>query len=98
MPHLLVFVHNVSTHYVYLLKSKKNGRLYTGYTSDLKKRMKDHQSGKSPYTKNNRPYVLVYYEAYASKSDAQKRERSLKLRSNAHTQLRKRIESSIHES
>ena len=85
-------------HYVYVMKSKKNGRLYTGYSADLKQRLKDHNSGKSSYTKNNRPYVLIYYEAYASVSDAQKRERSLKLRSNASLQLRKRIQSSIHES
>jgi len=85
-------------HYVYVLKSKKNGRTYTGYTTDLKQRFADHNSGKSPYTKNNRPYALVYYEAYVSKSEAQKRERSLKLRSNAYLQLRRRITSSIHES
>jgi len=85
-------------HYVYILKSKKNGRLYTGYSSNLRQRLFDHNSGKSPYTKNNRPYVLVYYEAYVSKDDAQKRERSLKLRSNVSLQLRLRIRSSINES
>jgi len=84
-------------HYVYLLKSKKNGRLYTGFTDDLKQRLQDHNTGKSPYTKNNRPYVLIYYEAYASRFDAQKRERSLKLRSNASLQLRRRIKLSIDE-
>ena len=78
MPHLLAFVHNVAMHYVYLLKSKKNGRLYTGFTDDLRQRVEDHNSGKSSYTKNNRPYVLVYYEAYASRDDAQKRERSFR--------------------
>ena len=98
MPHLLAFVHNVAMHYVYLLKSKKNGRLYTGFTDDLRQRVEDHNSGKSSYTKNNRPYVLMYYEAYASRDDAQKRERSLKLRSNASLQLRRRIKSSINES
>ena|SRR3989338_1549976 len=98
MSHLLAFVHNVYMHYVYLLKSKRNGRLYTGFTGDLKQRVLDHNGGKVPYTKNNRPYVLVYYEAYASRGDAQKRERSLKLRSNASLQLRRRIESSINES
>jgi len=84
--------------YVYLLKSEKNGRVYTGYTSDLKQRITDHNSGQSPYTKNNRPYRLVYYEAYASKSDAQKREKSLKLRGKASAQLRRRISDSINES
>jgi len=85
-------------HYVYILKSKRNGRLYTGYSADLKQRVKDHNAGKSPYTKNNRPYSLVYYEAYFSKVEAQKREQSLKLRSNAYAQLRRRIKVSINES
>ena len=84
-------------YYVYLLKSKKNGRIYTGYTDDLKWRIEEHNEGKSSYTKNNRPYVLIYYESYFSKTDAQKRERNLKLRSNASAQLRKRIQDSIHE-
>ena len=85
-------------YYVYLLRSLKNDRVYTGYTSDLKQRVIDHNNGKSPFTKNNRPYKLVYYEAFASKSDAQKRERSLKLRGKASAQLRKRISDSINES
>ena len=84
-------------YYVYCIKSVKNGRCYTGYTTDLIQRFKDHNAGKSPYTKNNRPYKLVYYEAYGNKADAQKRERALKLRSNAYMQLRKRIENSLNE-
>jgi len=87
---------NNRMYYVYLLKSQKNNRIYTGYTSDLKQRVIDHNNGKSPYTSNNRPYRLVYYEAFASKSDAQKREKSLKLRSKASAQLRKRISDSIN--
>jgi len=85
-------------YYVYLLKSKKNGRVYTGYTEDLKQRVADHNIGKSPYTKRNRPFVLAYYEAYFSKEDAQKRERGLKLRAKASAQLRNRIKTSLHES
>ena len=83
--------------YVYIIKSKKSNRLYTGFSSDLKQRVKDHNSGKSPYTNRMRPWKLVYYEAYLSKEDAQKRERNLKLRSNASLQLRKRIKQSINE-
>ena len=84
--------------YVYLIKSEKNSRIYTGFTSDLKQRFTDHNNGKSPYTRNNRPYRLVYYEAFASKADAQKREKSLKLRSNTYAQLRRRISQSMNES
>ena len=84
-------------YYVYLLKSKRNGRIYTGYTSDLRRRLEEHNNGKSGYTRNIRPLTLVYYEAYQSKANAQKRERSLKLRAKAYAQLRKRIELSIDE-
>lgn len=84
-------------YYVYLIQSERNGRIYTGYTSDLKRRMREHQSGSSPYTRNNGPYELVYYEAYASEDDAREREKQLKLRSNAYKQLRSRITKSIHK-
>jgi len=82
-------------YYVYLIKSRKLQKIYTGYTSDLKRRFLEHNQGKSPFTKRGTPWELVYYEAYCSKQDAQRRERSLKLRSKAYGQLRKRIEKSI---
>ncbi len=85
-------------HYVYLIKSKKLNKIYTGYTEDLRERVKAHNSGKSNFTKTGIPWELVYYEAYASKEDAQHRERSLKLRSKAYAQLRKRVQKSIDES
>ena len=87
----------VLMYYVYLIKSKKNGRVYTGYSEDLRQRLEDHNAGKSSYTRNNRPYVLIYYEAYLSREEAQKCECSLKLRSKAYAQLRKRISDSINE-
>lgn len=64
--------------YTYILKSKKNGKPYTGYTSDLRKRFKEHTEGKSKYTKNNGPYDLIYYEACLEKEDAMNREQYLK--------------------
>lgn len=85
-------------YYVYLIKSKKLNKVYTGYTKDLPQRIKDHNSGKSDYTSRGIPWNLVYYEAYASKEEARHRERSLKLRSKAYAQLRKRVENSINES
>jgi len=81
--------------YVYVLKSKKDGKLYTGSTNDLKKRFKLHNEGKIFSTKMRIPFELVYYEAYKSEKDARKREQNLKLRSRAFTQLRKRIYESI---
>ena len=55
-----------------------NNQLYTGFTSDLKRRLKDHESGKVKSTKLCRPLQLIHYEAYAVESDARRREKFLK--------------------
>jgi putative endonuclease len=65
-------------HYVYVLLSAKNGQFYTGCTSDLKKRLSEHENGKSEYTRNRGPYNLIYYEACLDKKDAYAREKYLK--------------------
>jgi len=65
-------------HYVYVLQGASHGQMYTGCTSDLKKRISEHNSGKSPYTKPRGPYELIYYEACISSKDAYARERYLK--------------------
>ncbi|MCR4323158.1 MAG: GIY-YIG nuclease family protein [Candidatus Azambacteria bacterium] len=82
-------------YYVYLLQSKKNGTLYTGCTSDLVKRMGEHNNGRVFSTKGKRPFVLMYYEAYLNKSDAFHREHNLKLRANALTGLKRRLKNSL---
>ena len=64
-------------HYVYVLRNNK-GLLYTGCTVDLKKRVNEHNEGKSTYTKLHRPYSLIYYEACLNKVDAFAREKYLK--------------------
>lgn len=56
--------------YIYVVKSKKDSSIYIGYTDDLIRRMKEHNSGESKYTKNKRPYELIYYKSYKSKSNA----------------------------
>lgn len=65
-------------YYVYILQSLKNLSLYIGYTSDLKKRVKDHNKGLSKATKPHFPYKLIFYEAYLNRQDAKKREVYLK--------------------
>ena len=65
-------------YYTYILRSIKNNRLYTGYTGDLRKRFKEHNDGKSAYTKTRGPYELIYYEAYLDEDDARSRELYLK--------------------
>lgn len=64
--------------YAYVLKSSKGGKLYTGYTNDLKRRLKEHNSGVSTYTRYRGPYVLIYYEACLNEYDAKAREIYLK--------------------
>jgi putative endonuclease len=64
--------------YVYVLRSNKSGRLYTGFTSDLRKRLTEHQEKRSPYTKARGPYELIYYEACINANDAMAREKYLK--------------------
>lgn len=57
-------------YYVYILKSLKDNKLYVGKTSDLKKRLFSHNSGKVISTKNRRPLELLFYEAFKNKTDA----------------------------
>jgi len=64
-------------YYVYLLKSENNSKWYTGTTSDLRKRFKQHNDGRSTYTKNKGPWKLIYYEACLDKQDAYAREKYL---------------------
>ena len=49
-------------YYVYVLLSEKDNLFYTGYTSDLKNRLEQHNSGKVFSTKNRIPLRLIYYE------------------------------------
>lgn len=65
-------------HYVYVLKSLKDGNLYTGYSSDLKKRLDEHNKGYVEATKPRVPFELIYYEACLSNYDAYRREKYLK--------------------
>lgn len=81
--------------YVYVLKSGSDNNLYVGSTNDLKKRFKEHNSGKVFSTKSRIPFNLVYYESYASENDARRREHSLKLDGRALVQLKGRIKESI---
>ena len=63
---------------MYIIQSIKDKTLYKGSTSDLKKRLQEHNAGKGFYTSQHKPYKLIYYEAYLLKSDAEAREKYLK--------------------
>jgi putative endonuclease len=64
--------------YVYVLKSQKDGKLYTGQTSNLEKRISEHNSCISESTKSRVPFQLEYYEEYETRSGVMKREKTLK--------------------
>ena len=65
-------------YWVYVLRSAKDGRLCTGITSDLKGRMREHNSGRTHSTRARRPLALVYTEVFESKQEALARERYFK--------------------
>lgn len=67
-----------SMFYVYVLFSEVDRCLYTGYSSDLRKRWKDHCAGRADSTRDRRPLRLIYYEAYLTPEEALRREKYLK--------------------
>lgn len=83
--------------YVYLLKSQKDNRAYVGYTIDLAARIEKHNSGLVRSTRHRRPLTLIYYEAYASKTDAIIREQRLKKFAKGYMSLRSRIVNSYEK-
>jgi len=82
-------------YYVYILKSLKDENLYFGSTNDLRRRLAEHNNGKSLSTKGRRPFELRYYEAYFDEEDARSREWSLKKDGRALAQLRRRLGKSL---
>lgn len=76
--------------YVYILQSKVDNKLYTGFTGNLKKRLLEHNCGNVVSTKNRRPLELIYYEAYKEKDNALRREKFLKT-TKGKLQLRKQL-------
>ncbi|OGN16549.1 MAG: excinuclease ABC subunit C [Candidatus Yanofskybacteria bacterium RIFCSPHIGHO2_02_FULL_50_12] len=66
-------------YYVYLIRSIKDGRWYTGFTVDIRKRLGEHNEGKYvSWTKGRGPFEVIYYEMCKNKEDARKREIYLK--------------------
>ena len=64
--------------YVYILKSLKNGRFYTGSTNNVERRLYEHNIGQTKYTSLTRPFELIYKESYNTSLEAKKREKFLK--------------------
>ena len=68
----------IVSYFFYILQSKKDGGFYLGQTADLEDRLKRHSQGRSRYTKNRGPWILVYKEEFASRSEAVLREQECK--------------------
>ena len=99
-PALLVFdyeTYNGDMHCVYVIKNLKFFSIYIGYTSNLKRRLIDHNSNQSKFTKSKGKWELVYCEIYRSKKDAVERERKLKQHGSSFGHLKKRILNSLNE-
>lgn len=65
-------------YYVYILKCSDDS-YYTGYTSDLSRRVKQHNEGiGGRYTRSRKPVKLLYQEEYATRAEAMRREREIK--------------------
>jgi len=64
-------------HYVYVL-FLNNAQLYAGRTDDLKRRIREHLDGRVDATRYRRPLQLIFYEAFAAKGDAIRKEKYLK--------------------
>lgn len=68
----------VQNHFIYILQSQ-DGRYYTGYTTDLDRRLKEHQAGVgAKFTRSFGAQKILYHESFESKSLALKREAEIK--------------------
>jgi len=83
-------------YFVYVLKSKIDGKLYIGSTNDLRKRFNEHNHKMNKSTKYRAPFKLIYYEAFTAEVDARIREKKLKQFKNSYGELKKRIYNSIN--
>lgn len=68
----------LTTYYVYLLRSVKDGRFYTGHTANLRNRLAQHNQGRVRSTKARRPLELVYWESFKTRVEVMRREKKLK--------------------
>lgn len=64
--------------YVYAIQSLKDGRIYVGMSSDLQKRIKEHNLGQTKSTKGYLPWTLLYNEILSNRIEARTREKFLK--------------------
>lgn len=78
-------------YFVYILQSKKDSTYYVGFCRDISVRLKQHNSGKTKYTKGHLPYYLVYKEEYKTIKEAKDREKYIKKYANVRSFLKNRV-------
>lgn len=66
--------------YLYILQSEKNGRFYIGSCEDIDARLARHNAGATTSTKSGRPWKVVYFEEFSTRSEAIKRENEVKVK------------------
>ena len=64
--------------WVYVLRSLKDGKQYTGYTKDFSRRFQEHNAGKTESTRRRRPFIVDHLEWYDDEESAKSREKYLK--------------------
>jgi len=71
-------VYTDEMYYFYILECE-DGSLYSGITTDVERRLKEHKEGKGAhYTRSHKPKKIVYTEKYKDRSAASKRESEVK--------------------
>ena len=79
--------------YVYVIQSLKDKTRYIGFTSDIEKRIQDHNKGKTRSIRHKIPFELIYKEEFESKTEALKREIRLKKNSCEKEKVYEKIDS-----
>ena len=64
--------------FVYIIYSASLNKFYVGYTSDLEKRLSEHNSGISDFTSKASDWIIKYFEVYPSREFAIRREKEIK--------------------
>ena len=83
---------------VYVLEHSVSQLSYVGFTTDLKRRIREHNArGKKFTTRKNGQWILIYAEAYRNESDARERESKLKIHGSAMVSLLKRLKKKSFE-
>jgi putative endonuclease len=65
-------------YYVYILNSKNHNKTYIGFTNNLGRRLKEHNSGKSKFTRKFIPWEIIYTEEFTNAVEARGREKYFK--------------------